>query len=45
MDVTTDCEASGAFYRVKEGGEFFNAFVSGKREEGTTPILIGERST
>jgi hypothetical protein len=45
MDAAMDCEAPGAFYRAEEGEEFFNASVSEKREEGTTPVSEGERST
>jgi hypothetical protein len=45
MDAVVDYEASDAFYRAKEGGKFFNAFVLGKREKGATPISEGERST
>jgi hypothetical protein len=44
MDAA-DCEAPDAFYRAEERGEFFNTFVSMKREEGATPISEGERST
>jgi hypothetical protein len=40
-----DCEAPDAFYRVEERGEFFNTFVSMKREKGAAPISEGERST
>jgi hypothetical protein len=45
MDVAVDCEAPGNFYRVEEGEKFFNASVSGKREEGVAPISEGEKST
>jgi hypothetical protein len=45
MDVAVDCKAPDAFYREEEGWEFFNASISGKREEGTTSISKGERST
>jgi hypothetical protein len=42
MDAAADCNAPGAFYRALEGGEFFNAFILGEREEGAAPILEGE---
>jgi hypothetical protein len=45
MDAATDCEAPSAFYMAEEGGEFLNASISGKREEGTSFISNGERST
>jgi hypothetical protein len=44
MDAVADCEATGAFYRVEEGGEFFNVSISRKREEGATAVSKGERS-
>jgi hypothetical protein len=45
MDVVVDCKAPGIFYRAEEGGEFFNASISKKREQGAAPISEGERST
>jgi hypothetical protein len=36
--VVADFEAPDAFYRAEEGGEFFNAFISGKKEEGQHPF-------
>jgi hypothetical protein len=45
MNTVKDYEALCVFYRAEEGGEFFNASLLGKREEGVAPILEGERST
>jgi hypothetical protein len=51
MDAVMDCEAPGAFYRVEGGEtvlwrrndrqrvEFFNASISGRREEGAAPCF------
>jgi hypothetical protein len=40
MDAAADCETPDAFYRVEEGGEFFDASILGKREERVDAYFV-----